>query len=445
MLMKKGRKLIIMAVCLMLAANTVLPVFATEADDLAVEETEDYDGVGVEVSDTKEVYTPVQQFVRRLYQIALNRDVDEVGFDDWTQQLVNKTNSGAGVGWGFIFSNEFIKRNLSDSEYLDVLYKTFMDREADETGKTYWMHMLANGVSREYVFTGFAHSQEYENICKEYDIERGIVTLTAPRDQNPGVTMFVFRCYDKSLNRKPDEEGLNDWTNRLLTKKEYAEEVAYGFIFSQEFVNKNYSDEEYVKILYRVFLDREYDENGLKDWVSQLQTKSRVSVFYGFSRSVEFENLCQSYGIEARPAEEKTAAQKTLDKYVDTVLTQIINDSMSEEEKLRACYDWIVDNCKYAGASSACPSGYTLEQYCAIKMYETRKGNCYYFSSMFIALAKGLGHTDAKMVEGTYLTSWGGWRQHAWADINGTIYDPQQDYVRDSFGLSYSCGLYRAN
>ena len=110
--------------------------------------------------------------------------------------------------------------------------------------------------------------------------------------------MFVFRCYDKVLGRKPDQDGLNAWANQLLLKAETPEEVAYGFVFSNEFKAKNLSDEEYVKVLYKTFLDRSYDEAGLKAWVARLQEgDSRYEVFRGFAYSDEFKKIAASFGL----------------------------------------------------------------------------------------------------------------------------------------------------
>lgn len=40
----------------------------------------------------------------------------------------------------------------------------------------------------------------------------------------------------------------------FLMGKNNAKEVAYGFVFSDEFKSKNLSDSDYVKTLYRVFM-----------------------------------------------------------------------------------------------------------------------------------------------------------------------------------------------
>ncbi len=40
------------------------------------------------------------------------------------------------------------------------------DREPDQSGYDYWMGHLNKGVSREYVFRGFAEGVEFEALCR---------------------------------------------------------------------------------------------------------------------------------------------------------------------------------------------------------------------------------------------------------------------------------------
>ena len=239
-----------------------------------------------------------------MYTVALNRPADSNGATYWTEQLMTGAKDGAAVAKGFVLSAEMERRNLTDSQFVDMLYKTFFDRAADANGKAYWMNLLANGVSRAYVFRGFCHSQEFTNICNSYNIERGTIKLTENRDQNHNITMYVFRCYERTLGRKPDVSGLNFWTGQILTKKRTPIDVAGNFVFSAEFKNKKLSDEEYVKVLYRMFFDREYnapgtDPNGIKFWLNELKTgrRDRYKVFTGFANSQEFKSVLKTFGL----------------------------------------------------------------------------------------------------------------------------------------------------
>ena len=128
---------------------------------------------------------------------------------------------------------------------------------------------------------------------------RGNAELTAPMDQNEGVTKFLVRCYRLCLGREADADGLNAWCNQILTGKNTAKEAAHGFVFSDEFKKKNLSDEEYIRTLYRVFMDREADGAGLDSWMRVLKNgQSREHVFNGFADSNEFREICAEYGVK---------------------------------------------------------------------------------------------------------------------------------------------------
>ena len=120
-------------------------------------------------------------------------------------------------------------------------------------------------------------------------------TLT---DATSQITAFVTRLYEKCLGRQPDAGGLNTWVTVLSNGSWTAERVAWGFVFSKEYTNRRVSNDEYVKMLYRVYMDREADTSGYNTWMNALNSGwSREQVMEGFSRSVEFRNICNRYGM----------------------------------------------------------------------------------------------------------------------------------------------------
>ena len=245
----------------------------------------------------------ITAFVTRLYKLCLNRDPDQGGLDYWVNYLKTGQKTAAEVVYGFFFSDEMKRLKLSDKDYVERCYTVMMDRASDSGGKKYWMEHLENGVTRLYVVRGFVESNEFTAICKKFGVTRGSLKLTDPRDQNYGITSFVARCYTKALGRKYDEGGLKNWINQILyasdRKQAAIDTASTGFFHSQEFRNKNLSNTEYVKVLYRTFLGREYDEPGLKDWVGQLNSgkKNRDQVMNGFAYSKEFNKIMADYGL----------------------------------------------------------------------------------------------------------------------------------------------------
>lgn len=249
---------------------------------------------------TSQGKTGTEGFVYRLYNIAMGREADETGFNDWNSQLKNKEKTAAEVARGFIFSEEFKNFNYNNVQYVKILYRTMFGREADEGGLNGWVSDLENGMSREYVYRGFVESAEFTNLCGNYGVERGSVTLSAYRDQNAGATGFIARLYTKMLGRGYDEDGLEYWCRLYLTGERTIENVASdGFLHSEEIKNQDLSDEEFVRRMYQTFLNREPDEAGLTDWLGRLSRgeETRDSLVYGFTNSREFGELKKKYNL----------------------------------------------------------------------------------------------------------------------------------------------------
>lgn len=113
-----------------------------------------------------------------------------------------------------------------------------------------------------------------------------------------GVETFLIYLYRSTLSRDPDTSGINYWYGKIKTEGMSGEDVAYGFVFSQEMTNRGLSDEQYVRILYNAFLGRECDADGLSYWLNRLSSgSSRLDVYHGFSRSAEFAALCTNAGF----------------------------------------------------------------------------------------------------------------------------------------------------
>lgn len=258
---------------------------------------------GIYLDEYMRVYDDVAQieaFVERLYNLCLLRQPDGEGMQSWKEALVKREKSGAVVAHGFFFSQEMKNRNLSNEEFVELLYRVMMDREYDESGKEYWVRRLEAGVSREGVYRGFAESAEFMQVCGDYGIERGQVSVNENRDRNMGLTMFVSRLYTKALGRDYDVKGLNDWCGRILDHTWSVTDVSTkGFFESPEFLNKDLDNKEYIKVLYRTFLDREYDDEGMKYWLKKLDSgeMSRKEVLKGFSGSKEFAMIMKEYGL----------------------------------------------------------------------------------------------------------------------------------------------------
>jgi hypothetical protein len=236
----------------------------------------------------------INSFITRLYQNILMRAPDEGGFNNWQNQLINRRATGSDVAASMLFSNEFIRRNASNTDFINALYRACFGREPDASGRAFWVGQLNMGVPREIVFQSLINSNEFGRVCAAMTVERG----TYVPSQEVMTRMFVVRLYNICLNRAPDIQGLNNWTNQLRAGTSTGSQAARGFFQSNEFTRRNLSNAQFVDTLYIAILDRQPDSAGRANWINRLNTgTSRNDVLNSFLSSNEFNRLCQSYGI----------------------------------------------------------------------------------------------------------------------------------------------------
>lgn len=112
----------------------------------------------------------VRDFVLRMYTKCLKRDGETLGVEYWSHCINTKEISPEDVAKNFFTSAEFVNKNLSNEEYVETLYETFMDRPSDVVGRQYWVERLDVGMSRTVVLEGFARSQEFAKIMEDFGL-----------------------------------------------------------------------------------------------------------------------------------------------------------------------------------------------------------------------------------------------------------------------------------
>jgi uncharacterized protein YkwD len=149
-------------------------------------------------------------------------------------------------------------------------------------------------------------------------------------DTQSEVSAFVTRFYSICLNRMPDAGGLNSWVSGLLAGRATGAQVANGFIFSEELLSKNLDDEKFLNIMYSAFFNRQPDAGGFINWMNALANgASRQYVLAGFVNSLEFNMLCDSYGIRPGSLDSSNSnpflASSSTISSVDTIENRLFN------------------------------------------------------------------------------------------------------------------------
>ena len=135
------------------------------------------------------------------------------------------------------------------------------------------------------------------------------------------------------------------------------------------------------------------------------------------------------------------------DNEVKYILSQLITDDMTTNQKVKICYDWIINNCSY-GVSSKVYNGFILdfnqiEYLQAYDMLVEHVGVCDDYSAAFAVLTRAIG-LNCRVAYGSTAKASGGMTGHAWCviivDGKEYVFDPQID---DNIARGSTIGYYR--
>lgn len=250
----------------------------------------------------------VIDFVTRFYTIILEREeIDDSELDYYASGLMLKEVDGSDVAKAFVMSPEYEEKKDSDQVFIYKMYRAFFNRAADDVD--FYMNLLNNGESRETVLAGFINSPEFKNMCDSYGINPGELIIALPEENNQNsdhgnLDKYIENLYECILGRTYDEEGLNYWREQIISGQNYnaASAARIGFFESNEYLNKNTDNEQFVTDCYHTFLNREPEPEGLAYWREKLDSGeySRQDVIEsGFGESEEFKNILNAYGLSA--------------------------------------------------------------------------------------------------------------------------------------------------
>ncbi|MEM7274664.1 MAG: DUF4214 domain-containing protein, partial [Actinomycetota bacterium] len=213
--------------------------------------------------------------VARLYLAYFLRHPEEEGYEYWAE--VRQAGVGLrDISAEFVTSSEFRTRygSLTNREFVAVVYRNVLGREADAEGLAHWTSILDRGVSRGEVMIGFSESGEF--------IDRTRGDLSTIEANGP-----VGRLYMAYFQRRPDDGGLDYWINTGLPSRA----ISSQFATSAEFINRYgaLSDGQFVDLVYQNVLGRAADPGGRAHWLRLLgQGLKRGAVMAEFSDSAEF-------------------------------------------------------------------------------------------------------------------------------------------------------------
>ncbi len=243
-----------------------------------------------------------KKFATRCYQVILGREPDTEGLNNWSKLIADGKRTAAEIILNFMSSAEYTGKKPSNADKVETLYQAMLGRASDAAGKANWVGLLDQTGNINTIINGFSNSEEFTAICKEYGITPGSVDKGSdapkPAADEEKVKAFVKHLYKNALNRDADAAGLADWTKALVGGTTDAKKVTKSFVTSAEVTGKKLDDEGFVKMLYKVCMNREADAEGLTNWKNMLAGgATREQVIDSFLATAEFKDFAATFGL----------------------------------------------------------------------------------------------------------------------------------------------------
>ena len=103
-----------------------------------------------------------------MYNATFKRLPDSNGLKYWINEYSSGRSDVSDIASAFISSSEFKQlygENISNSTFVNTLYKNVLGRDADSSGLLYWVGQLNTGVETRYqALLGFAESAENKSL-----------------------------------------------------------------------------------------------------------------------------------------------------------------------------------------------------------------------------------------------------------------------------------------
>jgi hypothetical protein len=112
----------------------------------------------------------LEDFVTNLYVRILGRGPDLAGRQAWVAPLQQSCNTSTVLATirAFLASPEFLARNTTNTEFVALLYRVFLNRIPDSAGLTSWVALLNQGsTNRDQLLSQFAASPEFQVILQQ--------------------------------------------------------------------------------------------------------------------------------------------------------------------------------------------------------------------------------------------------------------------------------------
>lgn len=151
---------------------------------------------------------------------------------------------------------------------------------------------------------------------------------------------------------------------------------------------------------------------GCNGWTS---IKGRGYCYCVNGKIIKNQPVIEDYYLNANGA--MTTTSKKLYKLVKNTVKQLTGNGMTQEQKLRTCYNYLCSKTFTYVTKRPFSYASNWRLVYGYEMFTTHSGVCYNFSAALAYMARYIGYKDVKAIAGELLYLDGHWDLHSWTKI----------------------------
>lgn len=170
-------------------------------------------------------------------------------------------------------------------------------------------------------------------------------------------------------------------------------------------------------------------------WRSRGFFEYQGNCYYGTENGTLFTNGIRD-GMQFDSVGRYTSGNAQIDTAVRQLIADVTDDSMTQDEKLRACYDAVCAKVYYQANNRRVAHGAPAEDWtedAMLRLLQRGRGNCYCYAAQMYYIARQLGYADVRAVSGQDAPD-GCYIDHGWTEltVDGVAYilDPEMERMR---------------
>ena len=230
----------------------------------------------ISFAQTKEEY--IESFLDKVYNVMFEREADEEGKAYWKNQISNDEVGILDFLNQILSQKEFSELNHEVDVFINKVYDILINREPEEEGFNYWFNKLKDNYTNDQklsIINEISHSNEFLENINQFNITlKKPVKVEEPVEEKvpeTDIDIFIKDAYEHLLGREYDWDGFNHWKEQLTSQKKGAIDLINEFIALDEFKSRNLTDKQFIGKIYEVLFNREADGDGLEYWNSIYQ------------------------------------------------------------------------------------------------------------------------------------------------------------------------------